>query len=259
MIQKLARNTLNYVVGSPLHCKAIAFAILVKDKNRTSTFKDWSYRDIARCAGVSPNTAKRYIEILRSLHLVRREYHNGHHYLVFKKIRRPKIRNKKNTLYHTPRTADIALSKLDRSGVNTIAKGLRALDIENTQRRKDYIKRLIKLKTNPSPFDPGNAIKRARAICRKRGWEVFTDKGYSYKGLARRFHCSPNTVKEIIALGEGLELFWAERKELVLVKYVGKGRAKDALPYFKDEFPNAFATKNNIYYQPALVFHLWEG
>lgn len=258
MLERLARNTLLAVKGNALCRKALAFAILVKDHNTTSTFKDWSYRDIAKAGGVSPNTAKRYVTILRKLHLAASFQKDGHSYLVFKKLRRSKIKNHKNHLYHTPKSADIALSELDRSSVGTIEKGLAALCVKNTQVQKDHIKRLIKVAYNPSKHDGIKSVRRARAVCRKRGWSAFTDNGISYRGLARTFKCSFNTVKKIIAVGESLGMFWVEKRPLVLVKYIGGKAAKFALPYFKDEYPTAFATANNIYIQPSLVFHLFE-
>lgn len=256
MIEKLSRQIFNDAVGDPVRRKALAMAIYLKDHNITSVFKNWSYRDLGRASGLSPATAKKYVEELRKMHLVREESRDGIQYLVFKKLRRSKIKNKYNDKYHTPKTADIALSKLDRSSVSSIEKSLMSLVVVEDAAKKDFVRRLIKLGTNPSKSDPVKAVKRAMAICRKRGLEKFNDGGLSYKGIARKLKCGLNTVKTIIGIGQNLGMFTIEKPELVLVKYIGKNQAKFALPFFKEEFPNAFATENNIYYQPALRFHI---
>lgn len=256
MIEKLSRQLFNDAVGDPVRRKALAMAIYLKDHNITSVFKNWSYRDLGRAAGLSPTTAKKYVEELRKMHLVREDSRDGVQYLVFKKLRRSKIKNKYNDKFHTPKTADIALSKLDRSSVSSIEKSLMSLVVVEDTAKKDYLRRLIKLGTNPSKSDPVKAVKKARMICRKRGLEEFNDGGLSYKGIARKLKCGLNMVKRIIDLGQQQGMFWVEKPELVLVKYIGKNQAKFALSFFKGEFPNAFATSNNIYYQPALRFHL---
>jgi len=243
------------VAGNPLHRKALAMAIYLKDHNTPSVFKDWTYRDLARAAHLHPATVKRYLRALKDLHLVREEVISGHRCLLFKKFRRSKVRNRKNDLYHTPKSADIALSKIDKTSVNAIEKSLMSIFISEDTARKDYYRRLIQLSTNPTQRDSSKEVKRAKAVCRKRGLEEFKGGGLSYKGIAKGLHCGLNTVRRIIGLGETLGMFWVEKRELVLVKYIGGCNAKHALEFFKGEFPTAFATSNNIYQQPVLIFH----
>ena len=243
-------------VGDPNYRKALAFAILIKDRNATSVFKDWSYRDVARCAGIAPTTAKRYISFLRDKKLVKVVRQGGHEYLVFKKLRKPKIRNKYNIKYHTPRRSDVSLAKIDRTDVNTIAKSLMALDIENTLKRKEYVKRVIKTNTDPAPRTPKREKDKAKRLCRDCGWAKYREFGYSYRGIAKRLHCSPNTIKKVLALGQRLTLFEIDVQEPILLCRVGKERVLEALKYFRYNYPTAFATSTSIYYRPASVLRL---
>lgn len=257
MVSKLSRRLFNDAVGDPLRRKALAFAIYLKNHNGTSVFKDWSYRDLSRASGLSVNTCKKRVQSLRVMHLIREESFNGHRYLIFKKLRRKKIKNKKNNLFHTPIILDISIKNFE--SIKAIEKYLMALDIQEHTRKVEYTKRLITLATDPAPFTRDCEIKKAKAIWRKRGIEEvpqYTEYGYSHRRIMRRLHCGPQTVKYIISLGESLEMFIARQRDLVLVKYVGNNSARAALPYYKDEFPSAFATNNNIYYKPATIFSL---
>ena len=261
MLSKVARTYFKDAVDDTQRRKALAFAIFLKNKNRTSVFKDWTLRGLAKDAGVAPGTAKKRLDVLREMKLIRYEQFNGHSYLVFKKIRKRKIKNIKNDRYHTPLHSDVSLEKVDMSSVASIEKHLMSLHIMERTARVEYTKRLISLATAPPPFTREKKVKKARAYWRKRGIEnipPFKEYGYSYRRIARELHCGPQTVKYIIALGESQEMFIAHKSELVLVKYIGGYSAKYALPYFKKDYPTAFATSNNIYIRPAMTFSLFD-
>ena len=261
MLTKVARTYFNDAVVDIQRRKALALAIYLKNKNTTSVFKDWTIRSIARDAGIAPGTAKKRLDLLRKMHLVRIENHAGHSYLFFKKLRRSKIKNKNNGRYHTPVNLDIAIDIKDGWGVRDIEKYLMALDIQEHTRKVEYEKRLIQLAKDPSKFAKTREHKRAKEIFRKRcisDIPDFVEYGYSYRRIAKRLHCGTNTVSFIVAMGESLELFQAHKSELVLVRYIGNGRAKEALQYDNEGHKNAFATLNNIYYRPATRFSLLE-
>ena len=263
MLAKVARTYFNDAVVDIQRRKALAFAIYLKNKNTTSVFKDWTIRSIARDAGIAPGTAKVRLDLLRKMHLVRIENHGGHSYLIFKKLRRQKIKNKKNDKYHTPVHLDVAISIQEDWGVRDIERYLMALDIQEHARKTEYIKRLTELGTAPKQFTKTAKHKNAKVklerYWRKRGYDTiqpFVDHGYSYRRIQRKLHCGPQTAKNIIALGESLELFEAHRHQMVLLRYVGRNAARYELHNARYEYPNAFATSNNIFYVPVTTFSL---
>lgn len=256
MLKYLDRRIFNYTYGSHEMRAAVALAIWVKQHTPCGVFKDWSYRKVAAEVGISPTTLTKRIATLRRLHLARFERHNGHSYLVFKTIRRRKIKNKKNDRYHTPHHLDIDISNLYGLGVKEIEKALMATLITEVTRRKEWLKQRIKFGTNPNPGTSTRKVNAARRFCRVHGFTRFVDNGFSYRGIGKRLHCSPNTVKKIIEVGESLGMYICQRLDLVYVKYIGRNQAKFALPFYKTEYPNAFATLNNIYYRPSLIFTL---
>ena len=257
MITKVSRTIFNDAVANPLRRKALAFSILVKSNKNLAIFRDFTIREVARLTGTSPSTAKKYIRTLREMGLVSITRHaNGDNYLAFKKLRKHKIKNKGNDLYHTPKFSDIDITKIDYSDIKTIEKGLMAIAIREKARKTANARHLIKLGTNPSRSDDLKEVKRARKICRKKGWERYVEHGLSYRKIRALLGCCPKTVRKIIIIGESLGLFEAHKPGLELVAFVGNYRAKEALPYFQCDFPSKhlFATMNNIYYQPPLTF-----
>ena len=258
MLSRVNRNILFDAVGDPIRRKALAFAIYIKDKNQLSVFKDWSYRELGRISNLHPSTIKKYIRTLKLMRLIREEHRNGHTYLFFKKLRKHKIKNKWNDYYHTPKYSDAFLDKLDRSSIKSIDKGLMALRIGEYAKKTSRVRHLIQLASNPSKTDDLKQVKRARKICREKGLTKFVEHGLSYRKIKNLFHCGNSSVRETIALGESLEMFYSVKPELVLIKYIGNSEAKYALSFFRDEHPTAFATINNIYYQPARRFYTFE-
>lgn len=256
MLTRVARKTYQNAVGTPELRKALAFAIYVKRFKANSVVKDWSYRELARLTKLSPTTCKKRIDTLKGMGLVRMETKHGHSYLRFLRLRHGSIVVKRNGIEtkRRPRYADIRLGEY--TSIKEIEQDLMALVIVEDTKRKNYARQLISLANNPRPKTSIKRVKKAQRLCRKRGYgKKFIDGGLSYRRIAKWLHCSPNTVKNIICFGESTEMFVVERRELVLVKYVGNGMARFALPYIDSEHP-LFATRNNVYYKPSLLFTL---
>lgn len=263
MIKKLARKTFNEIVGNRDYRKAVAFAIFLKNKKPASVIKDFTYRELSRITGASPNTCKKRVETIILLGLAEITEQNNHRYLSLGKLRQGVvlIRKKKRGKdcgfkAWQPRHVDVDLGQICTQTLKEIERGLMALRIDEYARRKEYVKQLVNLAHNPKPFTPKREVKRAQKLCNKCGYgDTFTDAGLSYKKIAGWLHCSPNTVREIIALGESLEMFEVIRRGWELVKYVGGFSAKFAISYFQDnENRQIFATSNNIWHKPSLCF-----
>ncbi len=246
MIRNIDRALFNKLIGSADGRKALAFAIYMKNTKATSIVKNWSYRELARLSNLSVATCQRRIATLRKLHFVDSFSKNGISYLQFKKLKKHKVRNKKNTLFHTPRNCDVKIDKFSLLGVKEIEKALMAQEIVEITIRKQYVERLIQMKTEPKRGESPRKIRRAMAICRKRGYDKFEDGGLSYKTISKRLHCSAKSVSSIIKFGEGHEMFEAHKCKPILIKKI-IGGAKFALEYLDFGKISVFATNNGIY------------
>ena len=253
MVERLSRKVYNALVGNPEHRKAVAFAIYLKDHKQTSVVKNWSYRELSRISGIAPGTCKKRIAALRELGLVKEETKNGVRYLVFRKLRAPKMATKRKLgLWYTPKRQDVSLKKVGRFSVKAIEMGLIALYVVETQTKKNFIRQTIRSK------DKGRKvaeIKRAKKICRGRGWKEYSEFGLSYRGMAGKLNVGTAKMLDAVRYGESKKMFTKQKSDLVQL-FVGKGRGKEAL-----EFVGGFhfATSSNLYRQPANVYLLHQA
>ena len=81
MILKVSRELFNDAVVNPISRRALAIVIALKDHNPTSVYKDWSLRDLGNAAGVSPNTIRKYIPVMKAMKIARTYESDGHRYL----------------------------------------------------------------------------------------------------------------------------------------------------------------------------------
>ena len=249
--RKLCRTTFHSVEDERRERKAIAFAILMKNRKPSSVVKDWSYKGLARISGLAPGTCNTYVHILKEMGLVSMSIHKGHKYLYFGKLKAQKKKNRGKVGYHTPKHKDIDLGNYDATSVKTIEMTLKALAIVEIQRQKDYAQQCISAKQNPRNLQE---YKKAEKICRARGWDSsFVDNGISYNHIRRQLNCSPNTVSATIQYGEKNGLFTVTRCEPELV-YHCPGHAKEAVQYLDISY--SWCTDDNVYYQPANKFSL---
>lgn len=267
MVTRIARKTYQKVIGNPTARKAIALAILLKDHNGTSVYKGFSYRELSRISGLSPNTCKARIATLVQLHLAEICQFKGQAYLKLAQLRRGRVEirtknmNGKNIIrYWYPKTADVKLDSISRKSIKDIEKGLMAIEIVEITIRKEFVKHAIDLAHNPSPYESTRRIRRAKKVCDVRGYgESFADNGISYRYLQRRLGCSSNTISKVVEYGESHKLFATIRKNWELIQRIGKNAAKFALPFFQNESDRTlFATRDSIWYRPALSFVLLE-
>ena len=258
MLEKLSRQTYRKIVGNPDYRKAVAFAIFVKYHRPSSVIKDWSYRKLALLTDISPNTCKKRVATLESIGLVTREEHGGHTYLRFARLRTAPvlITKKDKTKVWRPKHADIYIGGFSGESIKDIEMGLSALVIVEDASRKEYVRQLTVLASSPSKFTPQRKWKKAKEICRKRGYdEKFQDYGLSYRRICGWLKCGTSRVKNAIVFGESTGMFVANKSPLVLLRFVQDARF--AINYIRDDysFP-IFATTNNIYYRPANTFTL---
>ena len=250
-MNRLSRRLFQYVIGDRKRRRAVAFAILMKNRKPASVVKDWSYKGLARISGVSSGTCKQYVHILMEMGLASMSIHKGHKYLYFDKLKAHKKKNRGKVGYHTPKHKDVDLGNYDATSVKTIEMTLKALAIVEIQRRKDYAQQCISAKQNPRNLPE---YKKAEKICRARGWDSsFVDNGISFNRIRRQLNCSPNTVSATIKYGEDTGLFTVSRFDPELV-YHCPGQAREAVQYLDISY--SWCTDDNVYYQPANRFRL---
>lgn len=239
MIAKVSRNLYNSYLALPQYRRALAFAILIKSRHPASVIPHWSYRELARISGKSVGFCKKAVGLLREMHLIREERYGNRPYLVFKKLREPKKKNRHSPGFHTPRHKDIDISRLDCSSLVSIERGLCSLLIVEIQKRKDWVYQLISTKQCPAN---AKDYSKAKAVCRKRGYEGFSESGLSYLCISRKLKCGRSTVTKVIAEGESRGLFQ---------------KTKHPARIWDGDAPHPYFSKcGDLFYQPANTYSL---
>ena len=250
-LQRLSRKIFRYVIGDMAKRRAIAFAIYMKNAKPASVVKDWTWMELARITNLDRKTCKKYIACLKEMNLVREYSKNGHSYMVFEPLKARK--KKRGNSYRSPKNKDVMLGSFDRTSIRAIDLHLKALDICEIQRRKNFIRQCISAKQDPKN---SREYKRAERKCRACGWDRFSDDGISFEYLRRKWHCSPNIVSETISYGEKERLFEVTRYDPEIV-YFGVDQAREAAEYIDRNW--TWCTDDVVVYQHANTYNLCES
>ena len=228
--------------------RALAFAIFIKNTYPTSVLKDMSFRQMAKIPGIgmSVETCRQRIAMLKKMKLVEEKTKNGHHYFIFKSLRAKKKKNRHSIGYHRPKFAEINVTKLDMRSVASVEKGLMAMFFVETQIKKELVRQIVKSKQTPRKT---SAYRKASKICCNRGYDEFIDNGISYKYIASELHCSNTTVAKVIQYGVKHRIFKVIKTPAVFME-------GPEIRYAGEEFDVHYLYGNKAYYQPANRFEL---
>lgn len=163
--------------------KAVALSIYIKEHTASSLIKNWNVRKIASLGKINPATAKKRLQTLKQIGLVREQ--GGH--LLFIKMKSSCNRN----------NIDISLAKT--ASVKEIEKSLMALLVVLIQRQKDYANLQLQHAHN------GKTIKEVKKGMRESklyGWlGLYVEHGLSYKGIAKRLGVCVKTAFDVVKFG----------------------------------------------------------
>ncbi len=249
-IRRLSRNIFKNAIGNRNKRRAISFAIFMKAVKPTSVVKDWTPKELSNLTHLDPRTCKKYVDLLREMQLVSEHTKEGHRYLVFEPLKEGKKKNKWNSGYHTSKYHNVMLGDYDTTSIKDIDIHLQALFICEVQRRKDYIQQIVSATQTPKSL---RELKRAKRVCKDRGWNSFIDEGISFRYICKALNCSPNSVSKIIRYGERVGLFTVKRSEPEVV-FFGIGRAREAAEYLDEKW--SWCMNNVVVLQRANIFTL---
>ncbi len=171
--------------------KAVALLLLLKNRlGKTSVINNASQNQIARVAGVSPSTISRYLPLWQELGFV-----------VWQGKRSDMLVVKRLSSKTDHRNYDV--QRLDYSSFKSLYHSFRDFLFLIVQSRKDYIKRMIRIATNPNWNEN---FKAARKTCKRyakmyRGdeTETYHEFGLSYKCIAQKLGFCAKTAQNIVS------------------------------------------------------------
>lgn len=184
----IRRTTLLQIIGDKAAQKAVSLLLLLKSRlGKTSSIKNASLNKIAGISGCHPNTIKRYLSLWVEMELVEWQGKNKD-ILVVKKLH---SKNKKK---------NVCIEKLDYSTFKDLLHTMRALLFLVLQSHKSFIKRLIRVATNPKR---GEDFKRARKLSesyavRENGELKYKEHGFSFKKISEKLGYCTKTAQKIV-------------------------------------------------------------
>ena len=201
--------------------KAIAFLLLLK--SRTSFVRNCTTNKLHTITGVSAKAIKERMKVLVANGLA--EYVGKNNTLILHKI--------KSSSQH--RNTPINIDTKHRQHTE---RSLRAALFVEIQRKKDFIRRVIR-----TAHDPHNVkeFKSARKLSNSLGIKKFIENGISYKGIAQRLHISLRTAFETVKYAIENNLV---RKKRNIKQIFLKGA--ESMMYALEGY-NCFTSHDNIY------------
>lgn len=233
-MQRLDRNIFEALHNTQDGRKALALVIVLKSIYPASGISDYSANKLRKVLGMHLDTLKRLMRILFDNELCE---------LVG--------RNKKTLRMRSIRTGwkskDIDISFIKfclkrrengtfegvRYVINKIAKELVAVYILETNRRREYARRLVSSSVNPRSKDEMLKADKER---RKRGYgKRFVDKGISYKGLSEKLGMSEQMAVYVVNYAVNNELL-VKRNNIECIDTVDKEHLADMAKTIRNKF-----------------------
>ena len=236
-IKRISRELYNECINNTNAIKAIAMLIYIKENNKCSVIKKFTYKRLSIITGLTVYSTKKRMHTLKGMGLYDRI--NDGNDIIFKKIR-AKISN-------------VRLDKIDMSSIKSIETGLRALYIVEVQRRKDYVKSAVEL-TNKvhNGKEYKKALKERNRVLR--GACKYTDNGISYNYLAKKMNISKKTVSEAIKYGVRNKMFEKEYNYNLIKTFDNKNDEICAFNYFKGQKCKIIMSGLSLFYVAANLY-----
>lgn len=182
-MKHIRRKIINDISHSPLKQRAVAFALLLKEKTENSSVVPrFTIYKVRKLTGCSYKTIKKYLAVLEKMGLS--EVRNGNLY----------IKRMVSSAKH--RNIDISQFTFDKT--KELFEQIRELLLLLIQANKDFIKRLLQLRKDP-PRDVD--FKALRKLCKKCCPDPNADYkefGLSYKAISRKVGCCVRTAVKVV-------------------------------------------------------------
>lgn len=216
-MKNIRRTIITGIARSSLKQRAVAFAILLKDRTNDSSvirkFTIYKLQRLTICitrnreSKMHYNTIRKYVDVLLKMGLA--EIKDGDLYL------------KKMASSTKHRNIDISKFKIDKT--KNVFEQIRELLFLMIQAHKDFVQSLLRLRTNPTE---GVSYAKLRKFCKKCCGDPnaeYVENGLSYKKAASKMGCCAktayNSIKMAIKRGWCKKHNRCEVHELIGVNY----------------------------------------
>ena len=182
-MKSIRRNIFYCIYNDKNIVKALALAVFVKHRIKSSTITNFTIDKLHKLTGLHATTIKKRLKTLKELGLISRTGNNEEH-LVFNSI----------SSHNKFRNVDISKAIFDT--IKDIEKSLLTFIVVEIQKRKNFVKQILNLVQKARNYKEGKA---ARRKCRVFGLQgEYKEYGISYKRIAKEMCVSVAKAVSII-------------------------------------------------------------
>jgi len=187
----IRRKIINDIAGSQQKQKAVAFALMLKEKtSNSSVIRKFTIYKIHKLTcdkdgkcGMAYKTIRKYLDVLLKMELA--VIRDGDLYI--------------KKMSSSSKHRNINISKLKINKTRNVFNQIRDLLFLLIQSHKDYIKSILQLRKDPPK---GTDFKKVRRLCKKcckNPDAEFADYGISYRKVAKQVGCCVKTAIKVVS------------------------------------------------------------
>lgn len=239
----LRRKILSDIANSSQKQKAVALALLIKDKTKdSSVVRDFTIYKIHKLTtdsrgknGMAYKTIRKYVSVLKKMGLA--EIKNGNLYIG------------KMSSSSRHRNIDISKVKIDKS--KNIYNQIREILFLAVQAHKDFIKSLLRLRKNPTRGIDFRAVRRLCKKCCGNPNAEYDEQGLSYSRIAKQIGCCRRTAFTLVK--DAIRRKWCTKENHCTIDHLPGVNFADVPGYTFTSYNYGFILRPNTY----TLSHAW--
>lgn len=233
-VLNVSRQLMMEVRGDLMAVKALAMAIMVKNRTRQSRVVACNPYRLQKLTGLHSKTVRRYLSKLDDLNLIRWE---GKDLVLLSLSERCNMK--------LPDTFDRSMAELENM--------LLAMYIIDIVKQKEYAKQTISSAYAPKREKHATErMKKARRVCKTYNYgNVYREYGLSYDTIAKRLGISLQKAAEVIHFAEDNHMLIRQKRQEQFYLHNARGGEK-----YMNLGKGVFCTKDNVYKIYANVYVL---
>lgn len=206
-MKQIRRKLISEIAGSPLKQKAVAFALLLKERtNNSSVVRRFSVYKVQKLTSTQDKknkgkvsmmaykTVKKYLDVLLKMEIA--EVREGDLYI--------------KKLASSSKHRNICIEKIVVDKTKNIYNQLRDVLFLVIQARKDFINSLLRLRKNPGRDTDFKKVRRLSKKCCSNPFAKYEEWGLSYNRIARFLGCSTRTAFTVVS--DSIQRKWCTKE-----------------------------------------------
>lgn len=239
----IRRKIIADIAGSPQKQKAVAFALLLKDKtNDSSVIRNFTIYKIHKLTkdkkgkgGMAYKTIRKYLSVLFKM--------------GYAEVRGGDLFLRKMASSSKHRNINIAAMKIDKT--KNVYNQIREVIFLAIQANKDFIHSLLRLRKAPPKETDYKAVRRLCKKCCNNPNADYEEYGLSYNHISKRIGCCARTAFTLVK--DAVRRKWCVKENHCTIDYLPGVNFADLPNYTFTSYNYGFVLRPNTY----VLSHVW--